>query len=192
MDTTNCAAAINLDNEDITLHANAAAHGDFVARFAEGSGTGYARRIITRIGLKASVSPAPAHDSVEVHADGTVKVNGVTKTNDLPYSDGSTGVLCVSDWMPVSSGLASTELLQITISETTVANITKFTACTGCAAQLIVVISVPNSVTSTGICATAGSATSVNFDANVEGSAPWGVGAALNNAACGTAHARPW
>ena len=184
VDNTTC-GAINLANEDITLHANAAAHGDFVARFAEDSGTGYARRIITHIGLKASVSPA--HDSVEVHADGTVKVNSVTKTNDLPYSDGSTGVLCVSDWMPVSSGLASTELLQITISETTVANITKFTACTGCAAQLIVVISVPNSVTSTGICATAGSATSVNFDANAEGSAPWGVGAALNNAACGTA-----
>ena len=185
VDKTNCGAAIDLANNDITLHANAAAHGDFVARFDEDSGTGYARRIITHIGLKASVSPA--HDSVEVHADGTVKVNSVTKTNDLPYSDGSTGVLCVSDWMPVSSGLASTELLQITISETTVANITKFTACTGCAAQLIVVISVPNSVTSTGICATAGSATSVNFDANAEGSAPWGVGAALNNADCGTA-----
>ena len=177
LDKSGCAGAIDLANPDVVLHGN------FVARFKEDAGAGYARRVIEYVGVKASTA-TPAHDSVEVKSDGTVKIDGVAYTSDdLPYSDGGTGVLCVSDWTPVSSGLSDASTLTITISETTVANVTRIKACSSCADQLIVVLSVPYSTTATGICAHTGNG-AVDFAGNAEASAPWGAGGALASTGC--------
>ena len=151
---------------NLTSYRDVKLHGDFVVRFNEGlSSTGYSRRVIEAVGLKSTSE----HASVEVWNDGTVKINGADPS--LPYSDGGNGILCVSNWMSVSSGLANTTLLQITLSETTVMNITRLTA--GSIPQLVVVLSVPNNTTASGICATSGSATSVDFATNQVNDAPW-------------------
>ena len=185
-DITGCANAIDLANADVVLHGN------FVARFKEASGSGYVRRVIEYFGVKASTT-APTHASVEVKSDGVVKIGGVVySSDDLPYSDGETGVLCVSDWMPVSSGLSDAATLMITISETTVANVTRIKACASCAEQLVVVLSVPDATQATGICAHTGDG-AVDFASNAAGtSAPWNSGAVVSLAnTCGgaTTHA---
>ena len=180
----NCAAKLG-----VTTYQDVVLHGDFVIRFdidSNGDGTApdYVRRYVAAVGLNAVTG---VHSSVEVYNNGTVKVGGSDAS--LPYSDSGVGVLCISEWIDASSRLAGASVLTITLAETTVVNITKTKPCSTCASQLVLVMSVPaNTATTTGICSTLGSASSVTFSSYETATVPFhaSLAAATFNAAVAT------
>uniref|UniRef100_A0A7S0PRR7 Uncharacterized protein n=4 Tax=Ostreococcus mediterraneus TaxID=1486918 RepID=A0A7S0PRR7_9CHLO len=162
----NCATTTQLG---LTAHQDVVLHGDFVIRFNVSAAPDYVRRYISAVGLNAV---GGSHSSVEVLSDRTVNVGGSAAT--LPYSDDpSVGTLCVSDWSDASSGLDSTYVLTITLANTTVVNITQTKPCATCAEQLLVIVSVPDTTTASGICSTASGATTVNFTTHETGTVPF-------------------